>query len=256
MTRDFSRAANIFSNGKLESTSLKDGELYLIDYDSMVKCDIYINCSSGLYDEIIDDKKSVSTYSKMVLQNDACAYIDDELPYDSSYDIEAYTNAKSRKTKKMILVRFNQEQEAFEVVGSDIIIPVCIVECDELYGESRRSYSNFYECYLKHVDHPFIFYVLDSRFNTDLDINDYEILLNNNSYGVFPLEYNKDAAKVFKDCICGRKDLKNLNIIEINAKKKLLRQFKKTIKIDEEVAYYYNELKEPSTDFFKGRGKR
>ena len=77
-----------------------------------------------------------------------------------------------------------------------------------------------------------------------------------NSYGVFPLEYNKEAAKVFKDCICGRKDLKSLKIIEINAKKKLLRQFKKTIKIDEEVAYYYNELKGASTDFFKGRGKR
>ena len=256
MARDFSGAANILSNGKLEPTSLKDGELYLIDYDSMVKCNIYINGSSGLYDEIIGDKKSVSTYSKMVLQNDACAYIDSELPYDSSYDIEAYTNAKSRKTKKIILVRFNQEQEVFEVVGSDIIIPICIVECDELYNESRWSYSNFYETYLKHLDHPFIFYVLDSRFNTDLVINDYEILLNDNSYGVFPIEYNKSAAKVFKDYICGRKDLKDLKIIEITAKKKLLRQFKKTIKIDEEVAYYYNELKGSGTDFFKGRGKR
>ncbi len=215
------KCAYALQNGKYEDIETKDGELYLITGKSFNKMDILF--ADG--DERIDENMPatagaiLATESLIATKEYFREFKDDDqlgIKYPCNTNYFVYPNSPAKNIKKLILVRYDAANNLFNIVGTDMSICINDWELEDKMDEKRNDYSEFMEMYNFAYQHPL-------ALNIDEEI---------------PVLYNDEAKEKFKDKICGVDDLYKIKCYECKLRDKLVKQYNKTIQIDEELAYY------------------
>ena len=218
--------AYVLKNGKYEWTETKDGELYLISGKSFNKMDILFANGDNRVDENMpstagailatEEFRDAKEYFAKYHVNDLDEQIDE---CNTNYFV--YPNTRAKFFKKLILVRYDGANNLFNIVGTDISLCISDRELEDTMDEKRADYSEFVEMYNFAYKHPL-------ALNIDEEI---------------PVQYNEEAKKLFQDKICGVDDLIRIKYYETVLRDQLVKQYNKTIQIDEELAYYDNYMK-------------
>ena len=220
--------AYVLANGKYEWCALKDGELYLISGKSFSKNDIlYADGEKKVDADIPADFGAILAAESLLIEknylsdykfkdskgNELCAA-------DCNNNYFIFPNTRAKNIKKSILVRYNKEDNSFNIVGTDISIGIKNMEFEDDLENKISNYSEFMETYNYAYQHPLML-------NIDEEI---------------PVEYNTEAAKRFKGKICKKEDLYRIKYYECILRDNLVKQYNKTVQIDEELAYFENYM--------------